>query len=140
MGDTVPLFNANDGLTGRNGGPYLDEEQARADEVRRARVEGRKPNLDNPGANAGIQLNTAAQMLHTLTVTSAPSMEVARAEALDKSYTDTFNRRGKDVTRPVHDKIPDTSKQKTQQEVEAEADSSDDFDFNDEADASGQSK
>lgn len=59
----VPLYNPNDGLYGRGGGPYLDEEQAREAEIRRARVEGREPDLDNPGAYAGIQLQTAAQMI-----------------------------------------------------------------------------
>lgn len=63
-----PLYNANDGITGRSGGPYLDEEEARAAEVRRARVEGREPDLDNPPATAGIQLNTASQMLSTIGV------------------------------------------------------------------------
>lgn len=59
-----PLYNANDGVTGRDGGPYLDEVEAREAEKRRAVVEGREPDLDNPPATAGIQLNTAAQMIY----------------------------------------------------------------------------
>lgn len=69
----VPLYNANDGLTGRGGGPYLDELEAEQAEVRRAKVEGREPDLDNPPATAGIQLNTADRMIHTIGVNNTPS-------------------------------------------------------------------
>lgn len=61
---SVPLYNPNDGLTGRDGGTYLDQEEMRIAEERRARIEGRKPNYDNPGATAGIQLRTAADIIH----------------------------------------------------------------------------
>lgn len=61
---SVPLLNPNDGLTGRDGGPYLDQEEQRIAEERRARIEGRKPNFDNPGATAGVQLRTAADIIH----------------------------------------------------------------------------
>lgn len=64
MADTAPLFNPNDGLVGRDGGPYLDVEEAKTAERRRAELEGRKPDLENPGASAGIQLVTAAQLIH----------------------------------------------------------------------------
>lgn len=63
-----PLFNPNDGVTGRDGGPYLDEVEAVEAEKRRAEKEGRKPDLVNPPASAGIQLSTAAQMLHAVDV------------------------------------------------------------------------
>lgn len=75
MADTVPLFNPNDGITGRDGGPYLDEEQAREAEIRRARIEGREPDLDNPGLYAGIPANTAARQFHTVGVNNNPSQE-----------------------------------------------------------------
>lgn len=68
-----PLYNANDGLTGRSGGPYLDELEAEQAEIRRAKIEGREPDLDNPPATAGIQLNTADRMIHTVGVNSNPS-------------------------------------------------------------------
>lgn len=61
---SVPLYNTNDGLTGRDGGPYLDQEEMRIAEERRAKVEGRKPDYDNPGPTAGIQLRTAAEIIH----------------------------------------------------------------------------
>lgn len=114
MGDTIPLFNPNDGLTGRNGGPYLDEVQAQQDEIRRAKVEGREPDLDNPGANAGIQLSTAAQMVAALTVTNNPSMERARAEAVSKAYKDAHDL----LETTVFDEIPDTSNQPTNQDLD----------------------
>jgi len=119
MGDTTPLFNPNDGLTGRNGGPYLDEVQAQQDEVRRAKVEGREPNLDNPGANAGIQLSTAAQMLHTLNVNNNPSMGIATSDALAKAYFDSSESQDDNaLTARVFDEIPDTSKQPTLQDLD----------------------
>lgn len=62
--ESVPLYNPNDGLTGRDGGPYLDQEEMRIAEERRAIVEGRKPDYKNPGPTAGIQLRTAADLIH----------------------------------------------------------------------------
>lgn len=72
-----PLYNANDGVTGRDGGPYLDEVEALEAEKRRALVEGREPNLDNPPASTGIQLNTAAQMLYGAGPVLHPSQDHA---------------------------------------------------------------
>lgn len=119
MGDTTPLYNPNDGLTGRNGGPYLDEVQAMQDEVRRAKIEGREPDSDNPGPNAGIQLSTAAQMLATLNVTNNPSMDTSRSNAIQKAYKDSVGSEDDNVlTTRVYDEIPDTSKQPTLQDLD----------------------
>lgn len=118
MADSTPLYNPNDGLTGRNGGPYLDEEQARTDEVRRARIEGREPDLDNPAANAGIQLSTAAQMLASLNVANNPSMQAAQADALDKAYRTSFGDRDDLLTSPVADEVPDVSGQPTLKDLD----------------------
>lgn len=108
----TPLFNPNDGLTGRDGGPYLDEVQAQQDEIKRAKVEGREPDLDNPGANAGIQLSTAQQMLHTLTVANNPSMDHKLTSAVDKVWKDAFDADAEDKANlQITDEIPDTSKQ-----------------------------
>lgn len=82
---SVSQFNPNDGLTGRDGGPYLDQEEARIAEERRARVENREPDYENPGVTAGIPLTTAAQMIHNVNVSSLPSKNrtwVDEAEAL----------------------------------------------------------
>jgi hypothetical protein len=105
----TPVYNPNDGLVGRDGGPYLDEEQARNDEIRRARVEGREPDFDKPGANAGIQLSTAGQMLATITTQGPVSRERARTLAFDELLKTT----SEEISSPVADKVPDTSKQKS---------------------------
>lgn len=63
--DLIPVYNVNDGLVGRNGGPYLDEELAKEQEVRNARQEGREPDFSNLAAapSPGIQLVTQEQLL-----------------------------------------------------------------------------
>lgn len=85
MGDSIPLYNPNDRLTGRDGGPYLDQEEQRKAEERRAVVEGRKPDVKNPPATAGIQLSTAAQMLHTVEVNQPSAFHQTGPQA-DKMF------------------------------------------------------
>lgn len=75
MGNTRALYNANDGLTGRDGGPYLDQEEDRLAEERRARVENRKPDLENPPASSGTVLVTAGQLLANQGVNNIPSKD-----------------------------------------------------------------
>lgn len=53
---TVDLYNANHGKTPRSGGPYLDDVEQEQAEIRRAKMEGREPDLDNPPATAGTVL------------------------------------------------------------------------------------
>lgn len=53
------LYDVNNGVRGRDGGPYLDDEQKMRAETVRAKVEGREPDYDNPGATAGTQLRIA---------------------------------------------------------------------------------
>lgn len=67
MGDRA-LYNPNDGLTGRDGGPYLDIEEAKRAEIRRAEVEGREPDFENLPPSAGIQLVTATSLLNSASV------------------------------------------------------------------------
>lgn len=76
-----PLYNPNDRLSGRDGGPYLDQVQAQADEVIRAKREGREPDLDNPPANAGIPLSTAAQLLKAVDVNQPSAFHETHDEA-----------------------------------------------------------
>lgn len=57
--ENVLFLNAQDGVRGRNGGPYADEEDARVREIARARAEGREPDLDNPPPFVGNQVTTA---------------------------------------------------------------------------------
>ncbi len=90
---TQQLFNPNDSITGRDGGPYLDEEEARVAEERRARVEGRKPDFDNPPATAGIPLVTAAELLSTATINNVPSQDglVGASDLLVKGAVEDDN-------------------------------------------------
>lgn len=80
--DTKNLFNPHQGLTGRDGGPYLDEEERRLAEIRRAAVEDRKPDLDNAPAVAGTPLVTAGQLVAMANPTSVPSQEQTDPYAL----------------------------------------------------------
>lgn len=92
MGDDRALYNANDGLTGRGGGPYLDQEEDILAEERRARIEGRKPDLKNPPASAGTVLVTAGQLLANAGVNNLPSVQNATAggeEAAVKALADS---------------------------------------------------
>ena len=81
-----PLYNPNDGITGRDGGPYLDEVETVEAEKRRAVVEGRKPDLTNPPASAGIQLSTASQMLHAVEV-NRPSKQHTMTDEAERMFT-----------------------------------------------------
>jgi len=73
---TQPLFNPNDSLTGRDGGPYLDLEEARVAEIRRAAVENREPS-DTFTATAGIPLVAAQELAVTATINNVPSQELS---------------------------------------------------------------
>lgn len=67
------LYNPHRGLTGRDGGPYLDEvERRRAEEVR-AQVENREPDFDNMPAVAGTPLVVAGQLANAANPSSNPS-------------------------------------------------------------------
>lgn len=57
--EDVKFFNAQDGIRGRDGGPYADQEDARQREIARARAEGREPDLDNPPPFVGNQVVTS---------------------------------------------------------------------------------
>lgn len=98
------LYNANDGVTGRDGGPYLDEVEVRAAEERRAKIEGRKPDFDNPPATAGIQLNTAAQMVATVDVNRPSAVNTFFADA-DRQFSASAD--DKDSLLRVTAEIPD---------------------------------
>lgn len=87
------LYNIHDGVAGRDGGPYLDQVEAREAERRRAAVEGREPDYDHLPATAGQPLVTADQLLRLQGTSNIPSQELNRvqAAALDQyAETDTF--------------------------------------------------
>lgn len=73
--ETVNLYNPHNGLTGRDGGPYLDEEERRLAEVRRAAIEGRKPDEKNPPASAGTPLVTGPELTRMANPASNPSQQ-----------------------------------------------------------------
>ena len=60
----VALYNANDGVVGRDGGPYLDIVEMERAETIRARREDREPDYDpaNMASTPGIQLVPANRL------------------------------------------------------------------------------
>jgi hypothetical protein len=80
MADTIDLYIAADGLTGRDGGPYLDQEERRIAEERRAVVEDREPDLENPPATAGTVLVTASQLLDAASVNAPSKLDSGKTE------------------------------------------------------------
>lgn len=77
MADNVNLYNPHDGLTGRDGGPYLDQEERRLAEIVRAAKEDREPDFKHAPATAGTPLVTAAVLVATANPASNPSQENA---------------------------------------------------------------
>lgn len=75
---TVDLYNANDGLFGRDGGPYLDQEQRRAQEVVNAKREEREPDFDNLPLTPGIAAVRLVELVQGHT-----SFRLAGQEELD---------------------------------------------------------
>ena len=57
------LYNPNDGLHGRDGGPYLDQVQREAAEKQIAFREGREPDYDNLPLTAGTPLVSGEVLL-----------------------------------------------------------------------------
>lgn len=72
-GDTVNLYNPHEGLTGRDGGPYLDQVEREAAEKLRARVEQREPDYANAPATAGTPLVDANTLVGMANPASNPS-------------------------------------------------------------------
>jgi hypothetical protein len=75
--ESVNLYNPHDGLTGRDGGPYLDQEERRLAEIVRAAKEDREPDFDNAPATAGTALVTAGELVKMANPSSNPSQENA---------------------------------------------------------------
>jgi hypothetical protein len=78
------LFNVNDGLTGRDGGPYLDQVERRHAEDQRAIMEGREPNYETMGGTVGTVYVTAKGLMGTESVNNIPS----QADASDKAINE----------------------------------------------------
>ena len=71
-------FNANDGVFGRTGGPYLDVEQDKAEERRRATLENREPDFDNLPASAGTLLVPADVLVQRFNATHLDNQELRK--------------------------------------------------------------
>lgn len=80
-GDEVKLYNPNDGLTGRDGGPYLDQVEMHDAETRRAVVEKRDPDYNNLQPTAGVPLVTAGTLVNMDNPASRPSQQDSTAVA-----------------------------------------------------------
>lgn len=96
----VAFFNAQDGVKGRDGGPYLDYEERYAAEVRRARLEDREPAEygENVPAHVGTTLVTAPFVIDNSS-TSNPSM--ALKSGLEVVLTDDSYTGNKGVADPI---------------------------------------
>lgn len=111
MPEEKNLYNPHDGLTGRDGGPYLDQEERRLAEIRRAAIEGREPDFEKAPATAGTPLVTASELVAMANPASIPS------QAAYDPAADSIERLAKDETFPVN---AFASREKTQEEVDAE--------------------
>ncbi len=100
----VGFYNAQDGLKGRDGGPYLDHVNRQNAEINRARIEGREP-ADLNGVlppDAGTSVVPAAYVIDN-SMTSNPSMR--HKPAFDHLLTDKLSGGGEgkpwgEVTEP----------------------------------------
>jgi len=61
----VDLYLASHGKTRRTGGPYMDDIQREEAEIRRAKMEDREPDLDNPPADVATKLVPKSQLVET---------------------------------------------------------------------------
>lgn len=75
------LYNPHEGLVARDGGPYLDQEEAKAAETLRAAKEGREPDYDNPGPTAATRLVPAATLVERQNTLSNPSQRRRKVQA-----------------------------------------------------------
>lgn len=105
--ETAPVYNINDGLYGRDGGPYLDQELQRQQEILNARREGREPDFDNLPIPAGI-VAVGAKTL----VQSHVSTRLAGQENLE----------GTEFTAPVLAEVPVVKDEGADERAKAEQD------------------
>lgn len=77
----VKFFNPNEGLHGRQGGPFLDDVQRKQTEETRAIREGREPDYDNMQPYVGDDLRTEEQLLQQA-IHSATPPELTQFEGI----------------------------------------------------------
>ena len=86
MAENVKVYNPNDGLTGRDGGPYLDIEEAKEREIRSARMENREPDFSGSARGIGIPEKTARDILDRRYF--PPSQKDAPEEVIEEHLSD----------------------------------------------------
>lgn len=108
----VDLYNPHNGLTGRDGGPYLDQEERRLAEIVRSAKEEREPDFDNAPATAGTPLVTAATLVNMANPASNPS-QANTADSLATAVTLLADNENFPAT-------PHASREQTEAEKEAD--------------------
>lgn len=78
--ETLTVYNRNDGVFGRDGGPYLDQEQERIEEARRAWVEGREPDFEHLPPGTGTQIVTGPQLIQDFNNTALAGQDKLQFE------------------------------------------------------------
>lgn len=109
--DKVNLYNPHNGLTGRDGGPYLDQEERRLAEIVRAGKEGREPDFENAPATAGTPLVDANTLVAMANPASNPSQS-GTVDAMTNAVTLLADNEDFPAT-------PHSNRDKTDAEVEA---------------------
>ena len=118
-----PLFNVHEGLTGRDGGPYMDDEERRLAEIRRAAVEGREPDFENMGAVAGTQLVPGAYLLDRQFNNSIPSQ--GKVDPVTNSVVAAAQRGDLNIKVDTHIEDEESSENEDEESSESESDQPD---------------
>ena len=84
MTETVKVYNPNDGITGRDGGPYLDIEEAKAREARSAAREGRNVNKNDTPRGMGIPEKTQREIMDRRYIPGSLGGDVKQDELVEK--------------------------------------------------------
>lgn len=109
--EKVALYNPHNGLTGRDGGPYLDQEERRLAEIVRAAKEDREPDFEAAPATAGTPLVDA----NTLVGMANPASNPSKSTTVD-AMTNAVELLAKDENFPA---TPHSERDKTDDEKEA---------------------
>ena len=84
MAETVKVYNPNDGITGRDGGPYLDIEEAKAREARSAEREGRTFTKNEAPRGIGSPEKTERDILDRRYIPGSLGGEAAQDDIVEK--------------------------------------------------------
>ena len=111
MSEQVNVYDPHNGLTGRDGGPYLDQEERRLAEIVRASKEDREPDFENAPATAGTPLVDAG----TLVTIANPASNPSQMNTVD-GMTNAVNLLAENEDFPVN---PHSQREMTEAEKEA---------------------